>query len=633
SAAAYRLWACSLGHDVINTLGVQLTCGDERSELIFRSLSFAREANAFVKADDGAAVVAAGKRSARVDIVACECAANVATRVRAPCVLVTRKSASGASFHYSLLALSGSGRLETCVQFKLPYEMRENVSILRGPTVAWSHAGGVFHASPRTAEVRRTPLELSHCVIGELPAQVFDGSVIMPHQYVGITRCVLALSADKVDGVLKSAVVAATSNRQLVSFENGAVKEACQLPFDRPELIQLVNAGRHGCLFVVSFHQGHVCALWKDTFQIASRWSGVTSVHVEDFLGCGTDQMLLVFEDGGVTEQPMRRFLLTDLCGISYSRGQDSGAPRTPPPPPENDLLTLRALESRLQSGLTVLQELRAEMRVKDRVLQQSIRALTDAVSEEKTPLTRHEQSQMPATRAVLFDTYVIVVFFLCPDDTEEDFLSLMALRDQRVFRIHSPDHSLDDIDGWIQKIAGCRRIEVSPQYLLLNSSGPSALMLLHWHQMSPFQGELSVHSSQLQALQLLDSLLAHLPACCSIQSVKGTRGQGAAQILSLALEKELVSLRDGVSLLLCEEEEEEKEEEKKSLGHGETPQPGSVEELQRRREAFQGDVERSKTRLSPLVDVGRYRELTRRMSKVQLDTDLAAFLNTNNFV
>lgn len=275
------------------------TRDSERSELIFRSLSFAREANAFVKADDGAAVVAAGKRSARVDIVACECAANVATRVRAPCVLVTRKSASAASFHYSLLALSGSGRLETCVQFKLPYEMRENVSILRGPTVAWSHAGGVFHASPRTAEVRRTPLELSHCVIGELPlhedqvfvlglpahpgrcpggaraagcfvesAQVFDGSVIMPHQYVGITRCVLALSADKVDGVLKSAVVAATSNRQLVSFENGAVKEACQLPFDRPELIQLVNAGRHGCLFVVSFHQGHVCALWKDTFQV-----------------------------------------------------------------------------------------------------------------------------------------------------------------------------------------------------------------------------------------------------------------------------------------------------------------------------------------------------------------------------
>lgn len=101
----------------------------------------------------------------------------------------------------------------------------------------------------------------------------------------------------------------------------------------------------------------------------------------------------------------------------------------------------------------------------------------------------------MPATRAVLFDTYVIVVFFLCPDDAEEDFLSLMALLDQRVFRIHSPNHSLDDIDGWIQKIAGCRRIEVSPQYLLLNSSGPSALMLLHWHQMSPFQGELSVHS------------------------------------------------------------------------------------------------------------------------------------------
>lgn len=52
---------------------------------------------------------------------------------------------------------------------------------------------------------------------------------------------------------------------------------------------------------------------------MASRWSDVSSVHVDDFLGCGSDQMLLVFKDRGATGQLLDRFLLTDLCGISYA--------------------------------------------------------------------------------------------------------------------------------------------------------------------------------------------------------------------------------------------------------------------------------------------------------------------------
>ncbi|KAF1382626.1 hypothetical protein PFLUV_G00145730 [Perca fluviatilis] len=805
----------------------------DRSELIFSSLAFEQEDNTFLKAADGAAIISR-KRSAHVDIVKCKCAINVQKRVTTACILVTKKSEKGESFQYSLLTLSSSNRLEPCIEFKLPYQMRETVYILHGPTVLWSHTGNVFYASLQAGEVRQIPIQVSHSVIGELPlhkehvfvlglhnlsdqctpstsqtlgyfvesGQVFDGTMILPHPYICITRCILVLSAEKVDDVLKSAVIAATSNQQLVYFENGIVKDVCQLPFEQPENIQVVNTGRNGCLFVISFHEGHVCAVWKETFQIASHWSSVSSVHVDDFLGCGTDQMLLFFKDQGITGQPLDTFLLTDLCGISYSHGQDSAAPKTPPPSPENDLLTLRALESRLQSGLTVLQELQREVRVKDRVLQQSVRALTDVVSESETILTQHEQEglialwdcddesrdealddktqDMPAvsskpqidklwhriteerlvvgvilttdssvpvasvslsiltetgqsstpaviqTQSQVFwlpapcsssssssssaymfsepaakrskqhnagrpndlntcrlavtavtrltpllnsgcvkchvmlhyvqrqDAFALVsnptpVVLHCgqfaldvhsdfqtrllknpdlkTDEVKEDLLSLMAVLDRWVFHIDSPEHSLGDIDSWIQKRVGCKRIEVSPQYLLLNSSGPSALMLLHWHQITPFQGELSVHSSQLQALQFLDSLLAYLPASCSIQPVKGTKGQGATQIFSLALEKEMVSLIECVSSLLCEEEEEE--EERKSLGHEETPEPGSVKGLQRCREVFQWDVERSRMRLSPLVDVGRYRRLTQSMSKAQLDGDLAALLGT----
>lgn len=222
------------------------------------------------------------------------------------------------------------------------------------------------------------------------------------------------------------------------------------------------------------------------------------------------------------------------------------------------------------------------------------------------------------------FQTQLLKTPELKIDEVKEDLLSLLAVLDRWVFHIDSPDHSLGDIDGWIQKRVGCKKIEVSPQYFLLNSSVPSALMLLHWHQLTPFQGELSIHSSQLWMLKFLDSLLAYLPVSCSIQLIKGTRGQGEAQTFSLALEKEVVSLRECVSLLLCEKEADEKRE---CLGLDETPESGSVDRLQRYRELWQQDVERSRVKLNPVVDVGRYRGLTQSVSKVQLDGDLAAIL------
>lgn len=277
------------------------TDDSQLSELIFCSLSFEREDGAFLKAADGAAVISR-KRSARVDVVKCKCAVNVQKRVTTPCVLVTKKSEKGESFKYTLLTLSSSNRLEPCIEFKLPYEMRESVSILQGPTVLWSHAGTVFYTSLQSGEVRQIPIQLSHSVVGELPlhkeqvfvlglqnlseqssnnqptsqtlgyfvenGDTFDGSMILPHPYICITRCILVLSAEKVDDGLKSAVVAATSNQQLVYLENGIVKDICELPFEQPENIQVVNTGRNGCLFVISFHQGHVYAVWKETFQV-----------------------------------------------------------------------------------------------------------------------------------------------------------------------------------------------------------------------------------------------------------------------------------------------------------------------------------------------------------------------------
>ncbi|XP_020490083.1 Fanconi anemia group B protein isoform X1 [Labrus bergylta] len=801
---------------------------EDRGELLFCCLSFERDVNRFMKAADGAAVIR-GKTPAHVDIVGCKCVINVRERVTTPCILVTKTSKKGDSYHYSLLTSGSSNRLEPCIEFKLPYQMKENVAILHGPTVLWSHDDDVFYTSPQAGEVRQIPIKFSHSIFGELPlhkervfilgqqnisekllnnqprslilcyfvesGHMFDGTMVLPHPYMCITQCILVLSAAKEENVLKSDVVAATSNKQLVYFENGIVKETCQLPFDQPENIQVVNTGRCGFLFVVYFHQGHVCTVWRETFKIASHWSGVGSVHVDDFVGCGTDQMLLVFKDQGISGHPLENFLLTDLCGISFANNQENRALRTTPPP-ENHLLTLQALESRLQSGLTVLQKLQREDSVKERVLQQSLRVLTGGVAEGEpvvttpeqeglvalwdcddepkdeglddkkrdTPavsskpqvdklwhriaedrlvvgvilttdssvplasmslsvLTETDQSSAPAvikTQSQVFwlpspssssssssvstfpepaakksrqhssnrsndlntcrlavtavttltpllnsgcvkcrvmlhyvqrrDAFALVsnqtpsvlhcgdvALSVCndfqtrllqnpelkTDEVLEDSLSLMAVLDRWVFDIDSLDYSLSDIEGWIQRREDCKRIEVNPQYLLLNSAVTCSPMLLHWHQITPFQGELSVHSSQLQMLQFLDSLLAYLPDSCSVQPVKGTRGQEAAQIFSLALEKEVMSLRESVSSLLCEEEE------KKSFGKEDSPDPGSLGGLQKVREMWQEDMERSRMRLSPLVDMERYHRLTQNMFKVLLDVDLATLRDT----
>ena len=63
-------------------------------------------------------------------------------------------------------------------------------------------------------------------------------------------------------------VLAATSEKQLVRFEDGVPRDVCPLPFDAPEDLRVADTGRNGRLIAVSFDQGHVAAVWEDAFQV-----------------------------------------------------------------------------------------------------------------------------------------------------------------------------------------------------------------------------------------------------------------------------------------------------------------------------------------------------------------------------
>ncbi|XP_061696754.1 Fanconi anemia group B protein [Syngnathoides biaculeatus] len=799
---------------------------NKTSELTFRGFVFRPEREVFVKASQGAAVISR-KSTARVDaLIKSKSVVCARSRTSTPCVLVAKNNKKADLFLYQLFTLSACDQLKPCVEFSLPHRPSGDLCILQGPTVLWTHADAVFHASSHSGGVQQAPLQLSCCIIGELPlhqrqvfilgeqqcpakrtvahllgtGHAFDGSVILPPPYIRITRCISVLSASLTGDALRCTAVAATAGRQLLYLENGAVEDVCPLPFDRPEAIHVADAGRNGVIFVVAFEQGHVCAVWKDAFQVAAQWSNVSHVHVDDYLGCGTDQILLVFNGDDVSGQPPERFIITDLCGISYSRGEHSGSTVQLSPPPENQLLTIRALESRLQRGLNALRELQGEARVKDRVVRQSVRALAEAVGSREANLPRPEQeglvalwesddeskdeaaddearvtpavpcgphvdklwhrvvdgrlvvgvilaadSSVPAvgtSLSVLTETgrggprpavirtqsraarlpafarppsaspsssaatspepaakrskrhgdpdaarlAVTAVTELAPllnsgcvkcnvalrysprkdgsvlagvplspptvlhcgqitvdihadfktqllsnpelktDEAQEDFLCLLALLDHWAFRVDSPDHSLGDIDGWLQRGVGCARVGVSPQHQLLASRGLSSLSLLRWRRSGPFRGELAVHSSHLEMLKILDTLIGHLPASCSIQPIHRTRGAESSENLALALEKEVATLRELVSLLPRGQDEGD---ERATAGPEEIPDPGTPEEIRKRRMAWRRDVERSVRDLNRRVDVTRYRALLRKLSGARLDGDLAALMET----
>ncbi|KPP78326.1 hypothetical protein Z043_102173 [Scleropages formosus] len=422
-------------------LSFQLTYGSPRenqtrggSELTYRRMSFERDSRLFSVRSEGAALITKSS-SSDVNLVCCAPALDVKSGQMVPCILLRKRHRKSTGFKYVFFILCSSDSLEPHLEFKLPYKITDNVTFLQGPTVLWSHEGTIFYTSLEVCEVRKLPIELSSIIfIGELPAdcrkiiilgsqkstkealsghlevmwphqslgylledeKLFDGEWILPHAYSSVAKCIFFISAKAVNSGFKSTVVAATSKKQLVWFESGIPKDVCQLPFEEPESIQMADTGRDGCLFIVSFKQGRFCSVWRNSFQVARCWEDVSSVFVDDFVGCGTDQLLLLSEEPRPPQCKLTNFTITDLGDTTYtSRLEESETLNAAETAQENFLLTVQALESRLQSGVTLIHDLQRELEVKDRVLHQSVQALVDAVSGREHHLSRTYQEGM----------------------------------------------------------------------------------------------------------------------------------------------------------------------------------------------------------------------------------------------
>ncbi|MEE6468335.1 hypothetical protein FKM82_008264 [Ascaphus truei] len=408
---------------------------EKTASLDFRRTNFQTVSGKFIETSTGQYSFSTGRSSN--ELVCVSCVADSRTGVNLPCILLrtSKKKNSGIS-KCTLLMLHSSNELECCLTFKLDTETVHDLQMCDGPTVLWRHHDKLLYVSPQTSGVVTAPVNVTSIQwSGEIEGEgitVFgirntsfleegkgpntfslDGTLqgsefvaysigtqqtvpatcFLPHAYSSIIRCLQVYMMQVENGKYETSVVAA-SNKQLIWFHNGVPKEVCQLPFENPFKLQVASTSRGDLLFIVSFATGDVCAIWKDSWQITATWQRVRSVLVDDFVGTGSEQMLLLFKDDPINSAGLQIFKITDCSEINFASDmcnikEDAS---TEDELQENQFLTIQALEARLQAGLLSLQELKKHLQVKDRVLNSSCEALTHMVQGNKPTLYSEEE-------------------------------------------------------------------------------------------------------------------------------------------------------------------------------------------------------------------------------------------------
>ncbi|XP_053863403.1 Fanconi anemia group B protein isoform X2 [Malaclemys terrapin pileata] len=320
--------------------------------------------------------------SLNIEIVRCSCTADFRTGINLPCILMKKKKNS--VFKYFLLLLHSSNKFEQYLNFKLDYELKNDIRLLNGPTVLWRHAKKLFYVSTKTCTVLSASVQFSSiewadeienegivvlgtrtaCLPEEKDGQtlslsdgaiwgsefvvyaienqkVLTGTCFLPHAYSSVISCVHVCRTAISRSQFRTSVVAITHKKQLIWFQDGLPKGICQLPYEEPCSIQVATTSRNDVLYVVSFASGNVCAVQRDSFQ--------SNINCK--------------EDFPPTEELQ-----------------------------ENGFLTIQALEARLQAGYTSVRELQQHLRLKEKVLFESCCALIDLVQEREHILPTAEE-------------------------------------------------------------------------------------------------------------------------------------------------------------------------------------------------------------------------------------------------
>ncbi|KFQ68723.1 Fanconi anemia group B protein, partial [Phaethon lepturus] len=396
---------------------------DKTMNLCVRRMVFNRDTKLFVQKSSG--VFSMHASHLKIEIICCSCTTDSRTGIILPCILMKQKKRNNV-VKYLLLLLHSSNQFEQSFHFKLDYELKEDIRLFSGPSVLWRHANKLFYISSDTCTVLSAPVQLSSVVwTGEIEDEgtvvlgtgtaclpdsededkfstsdraiwgseffgytietqkMLTGTWFMPHAYSRVVSSVYVCKNEMLKKQLRISLVAITYKNQLIWFQDGLPKGVCELPYEKPCSVKTAVTSSNDLLFIVSFASGNICVVQRrDHLQVASKWQKVKSVLVDDFIGSGSEQLLLLFKDDSNTDV-LSTFKITDLGEVDYASSfnykHDVPAAEGVQ---ENGLLTVQALETRLQAGCTSVQELQQHLGLKKRIILESCRALIDLVEE-----------------------------------------------------------------------------------------------------------------------------------------------------------------------------------------------------------------------------------------------------------
>ncbi|XP_075053093.1 Fanconi anemia group B protein [Mixophyes fleayi] len=385
----------------------------EKSALSFSRKTFHTDTGQFIETSSGQYIIPSSKST--FQFVSVRCVADSRTGLCLPCILL--RTSKRKSSRLILLLLHGSHEVEPYFKFKVEAETIEDLQITDGPTVLWKQNEKLFYVSSVTSEVLTAPIDISailwtgtveedtcvlcittirldaeHLTSTSVSNRTFQGrefvlycienkktmsgSCLVPHTYASVLRCLDVCMMQNVNGRYETSALGA-SNKQLIWFQNGVPKHVFQLPFENLSRLQVAYTSRAEMLCVLSFASGDACAVWKDGWKTAATWQQVENILVDDFVGRGSDQMLLLFKDDQSNPTDHQAFRLTDCGDIDYPAVR-TGDKIIENQFQENHFRMIQTLEARLQTSLLSLEELQSHLQVQDRVLKSSCDSLID---------------------------------------------------------------------------------------------------------------------------------------------------------------------------------------------------------------------------------------------------------------
>ncbi|KAM5197192.1 Fanconi anemia group B protein isoform 2-T3 [Hipposideros larvatus] len=398
-----------------------------------RRMAFDRRTTAFVQKSAG--FFSIKEENSSLKIMCCNCVLDFRTGMNLPYVVIQCNEKNNVS-KYFLLFLHSTNTFEKCLSFKLGHELKDGIRVFNGPLIIWKHVETFFCISPQTGKVVTVSVNFSSiewageienlgmvllgqkqcylseeectpkpsksdyafwntkfCVYSLEREDVVSDTYIIPPAYSSVITCVHVYATEIVNNQLRMSLIALTRKDQLISFQNGAPKSVCQLPFADPYAVQLMDSGGDR-LFLVSFGSSHACAVWEKNFQIAAKWKKISSALIDDFIGTGSEQVLLLFKDS-LNSDCLSSFKITDLDNINYSSETlDCNEDDLFEDKEDNRHLVIPALERRLKGGLASIQEAQQHLLLKEKIVLKSYKALMNVAQGKEDSSTSSAEEE-----------------------------------------------------------------------------------------------------------------------------------------------------------------------------------------------------------------------------------------------